>query len=66
MGDPRLTNEIAKKLANGVRAEEAGRSFDELSLERDAKIVAALKAMQEVSAAETQPPDKTVRKITAR
>ena len=66
MGDPRLTNEIAKKLADGVRAEEAGRSFDELSLERDAKIVAALKAMQEVSAAETQSPDKTVRKITAR
>ena len=34
MGNPRLTNEIAKKLADGVRAEEAGRSFDELSLDK--------------------------------
>jgi len=41
--------EFQKKLADGVHAEEDGRSFNELAMERDEKIVAVLKAMKEVN-----------------
>lgn len=48
LGTPRITPEIAKQLADGITAEEQGRSFAALAAERDAKLIAAMKAMKAV------------------
>lgn len=50
MGNPVLTEEVGKKLAEGVAEEEAGRSFEDLAAERDRKLIAAMKAFKSVSA----------------
>ena len=50
LGQPTLTPEVGQALAQGVKAEEAGRGFRALAAERDAKIVAALQAMNAVQA----------------
>jgi len=55
LGQPTLTPEVGRALAEGVREEEAGRDFRALAAERDAKIVAALQAMTTV---QTASPDK--------
>lgn len=44
MGDPKLSEELAAKLASGVRDEASGRSVDALSTSRDALITAMLRA----------------------
>ena len=49
MGNPVLTEEVGKKLEEGVAAEEAGRSFEALAAERDRKLIAAMKALKSVS-----------------
>lgn len=54
LGRPTLTPEVGRILAEGVEAEEAGRDFRSLAAERDAKIVAALRAM---NAVRTPTPD---------
>ncbi len=62
LGDPRLTPEVVARLCEGIREEEKGRAFDELSAERDAKIVAALKAMRAaVAEGRKEPRLKTAR-----
>lgn len=48
LGTPRITPEIARQLAEGISAEEAGRSFEDLARERDVKLIAAMKAMKAV------------------
>ena len=48
MKDPRLTPEVIEMLKSGIAAEEAGRSFDDLVKERDAKLIGALKAFRDV------------------
>lgn len=48
MDDPRLTPDIIAMLKSGVEDEEAGRSFDELAAERDAKLIAAMKAFAKI------------------
>lgn len=44
LGSPRLTPEVCDLLIAGVDAEAAGRSVEELEAERDARLIAALKA----------------------
>ncbi len=44
LGEPTITDDVAKAIADGVSDEEAGRSFEELAGERDAKLVAMLSA----------------------
>jgi hypothetical protein len=44
MGDVILSQETRKILAEGVKAEESGRSFDQLTAERDQKLIAILRA----------------------
>jgi len=51
LGTPRLSAEIAAKLAAGIAEEERGRSFESLAAERDARLVAAMRAFGEVDAA---------------
>ena len=46
LGSPQLSPEIAQQLADGIAEEEAGRSFDALVAERDAKLIAAMKALK--------------------
>ena len=48
LGTPRVTPEVGQILKEGIEEEEAGRSFEDLAAERDAKIVAALRAMHAV------------------
>lgn len=48
LGAPTLTPEVGRQLADGVRAEEAGRDFETLAAERDKKIVATLRALSQV------------------
>lgn len=45
LGAPRLNAETAAKLAAGITVEERGRSFESLAAERDAKLVAAMRAL---------------------
>ncbi len=45
MGTPRLTPEVGRVLAEGIAEAERGRSFEELTAERDRKLVAILKAL---------------------
>ncbi len=49
LGDPQLTVEIGQLLAAGLEEEEAGRSFEQLAAERDAKLVALLKAFKQLN-----------------
>jgi len=49
MGTPELTPEVIEKLADGVRREEAGRSFAALTDERDSMIIAALQAFRKAA-----------------
>lgn len=51
LGAPRITPEIAKQLADGIKVEEKGRSFAELAAERDAKLIAAMNAMKAIDTA---------------
>jgi len=48
MGTPDLTPEVISLLQNGIEQEEAGRDFDTLSAERDAKLIASIKALREI------------------
>ena len=50
MGTPRITPEIAAQLAAGIAEEEDGRSFAELTAERDAKLIAAMNAIKAAEA----------------
>ena len=50
LGTPMLTEQTARLLAAGISEEEHGRSFAELVAERDAKLIAAMKALR------THPP----------
>ena len=50
LGTPRLSTEIAAALAEGVKEEEAGRAFQDLSAERDEKLVAILRQLREIEA----------------
>lgn len=45
MGDVTLSSQTGALLAEGLKAEEAGRTFDQLTNERDRKIVAMLRAI---------------------
>ncbi len=49
MGDPVLTEEVGRKLAEGIAHEENGRSFEDLAAERDRKLIAAMKAFRAVA-----------------
>lgn len=46
LGAPMLTEETARLLAAGIREEEHGRDFAALAAERDAKLIAAMKALR--------------------
>lgn len=46
MGTPDLTPEVIDLLERGIREEEDGRDFDTLSAERDAKLIASMKALK--------------------
>jgi len=46
MGTPDLTPEVIDLLQRGIKDEEAGRDFDTLSAERDAKLIASMKALR--------------------
>ena len=50
LGAPELTPEVADALSQGVREEEAGRSFGELAAERDRKLISAIIALSSVEA----------------
>jgi carnitine 3-dehydrogenase len=45
MGRPTLSPETSRTLANGIEAEAAGRSFEQLADERDRKLIAVIKAL---------------------
>ena len=47
LGEPRLDPDVVRQLAEGLAAEEAGRSFDELSALRDKNLIAALRTFAE-------------------
>ena len=47
MGTPMLTTETASLLASGIAEEEAGRGFEQLATERDAKLVAVMRALRD-------------------
>ena len=67
LGSPQLTAEVGAVLSDGVRAEERGRSFTSLSRERDAKIVAAVRAFKEAEQAlASENPAEGERAVTAR
>jgi carnitine 3-dehydrogenase len=46
MGTPDLTSEVISLLQKGIVQEEAGRDFDTLAAERDAKLIASIKALR--------------------
>lgn len=46
MGTPDLTPEVISLLQKGIVQEEAGRDFDTLAAERDAKLIASIKALR--------------------
>lgn len=48
LGTPQLTPEIIKKLADGVTEEENGSSYEALTAERDAKLIATINALKAV------------------
>ena len=50
LGTPDLTPEVGAALTRGIEAEAAGRDFATLAAQRDAKIVATLKALQAAEA----------------
>lgn len=56
LGQPELTPELIARLHGGVRAVEAGRDFEALAGERDAKLVALLKAMADVDRSRAATP----------
>lgn len=45
LGEPRLDARVREALASGVEQEEAGRSFETLSAERDEKLIAVMQAI---------------------
>ena len=47
LGTPHLDADVITRLAEGLREEEAGRSFEELSALRDKRLIAALRAFAE-------------------
>lgn len=63
LGNPTLTPEVINALSKGVKESENSRSFDALAAERDAKMVEALRAMNQVDVTEL---DAEQRLITAR
>lgn len=52
LGDPKLTKDVAEKLVAGVEQEAAGRSVTDLSRQRDALLVAVLKAIKDAQGQE--------------
>ena len=48
MDTPDLTPEVIAMLKDGITEEEAGRDFEALTAERDAKLIAAQKAFKEL------------------
>ena len=47
LGSTRLDADVIARLAEGLREEEAGRSFEDLSGLRDKRLIAALRAFAE-------------------
>ncbi len=45
LGSPILDDKVSKLLAEGLREEEAGRSFESLAAERDEKLIGVLQAV---------------------
>ncbi len=45
LGEPRLDEDVIKRLTDGLADEEGGRSFDDLSALRDKRLIAVLKAL---------------------
>lgn len=56
LGRPKLTDETIAKLADGLREEIGSRSYQDLRKERDAKLVAVLRALKSVDEAEAGLP----------
>lgn len=48
LGAPELDQDVIRRLGEGLAAEEAGRSFEDLSALRDQKLIAAMKAFADV------------------
>jgi carnitine 3-dehydrogenase len=55
MSEVRLSPDIGRLLAAGLKAEEAGRNYEELTSERDRAIVAVLRALARTKG--LTPPD---------
>jgi hypothetical protein len=45
MGQPTLSPETSRILADGIEAEAAGRTFEQLADERDRKLIVVIKAL---------------------
>jgi hypothetical protein len=45
MGQPTLSSETSRILADGIEAEAAGRTFEQLADERDRKLIVVLQAL---------------------
>jgi carnitine 3-dehydrogenase len=60
LGDPELTPELKRKIVDGVQAETAGRSIDELAAQRDAMVLAlqSIRAEYDESARRHDPQRK--------
>jgi 3-hydroxyacyl-CoA dehydrogenase len=50
LGNPRLTPDVCAELIAGIQAEAAGRGIPELEADRDARLIAALKAREALNA----------------
>jgi 3-hydroxybutyryl-CoA dehydrogenase len=49
LGSVQLNPDTVKTLVDGLKAEEKGRDFSELAQERDRKLIAVLKALEDAS-----------------
>jgi len=45
MGTPELTDELCRRIIDGVRDEAGGRTIEELAAERDEKLVAIMRTI---------------------
>ena len=51
MGTPTLSDEVGSMLTDGIAKEQIGRSFNELTSERDRKLIGVIKALRTVATA---------------